>query len=380
MIDKFRATSAGEWVEDTFSPRSPWMLKMANSQFNGKKRIKFYERVSRYLSNGLKLKDAVELLYEQASEKSRYDSTAVLLREILFKMDHGQRLGDALRDAIPETESMLIVAGEISSASGALPDSFDMACDIIRARQTMIQTIVKSLTMPTLWLLAVFFTFWGFGRYVVPDLEDLLQDATGTAAGLVSIGEFMNSPWALSPLIAFIVLVVAIFGTLKSWKGGVRAMFDRIPVWSFYRLLIGGGWLFSIGAMVRSGIKVNDALLSTLESVSGSGKRSNPWLAYRLEMALEQFHGGKNIGKALQATGLNFPDKDLLDDLVVYAQMDSFDSLLFKVAKEWIDEGVELVKVQAGALKLIVEIIAYVSLAYLAFAVLAIQMKAGGMV
>ena len=44
---------------------------------------------------------------------------------------------------------------------------------------------------------------------------------------------------------------------------------------------------------------------------------------------------------------MNLPDREMLEDLSVYASMPDFHERLYEIASEWLDDGVERITAQA---------------------------------
>ena len=70
-------------------------------------------------------------------------------------------------------------------------------------------------------------------------------------------------------------MIVVLPFTFPYWTGRLRAMLDKMPPWSFYRLLQGGSWLMSFSSMMVAGMQAAEALRKMMPV-------ANPYLRERL--------------------------------------------------------------------------------------------------
>mgnify|MGYP002512009218 FL=1 len=113
----------------------------------------------------------------------------------------------------------------------------------------------------------------------------------------------------------------------------MRAVFDKLPPWSVYKIQVSVGWLMSLGAMVSAGVAIPDAMRMLADS-------ANRYLKSILERALKYIANGENLGRALAHTERNFPDSEIIGDLTIYADMNGFDENLNQVANDYLNESV----------------------------------------
>ena len=97
---------------------------------------------------------------------------------------------------------------------------------------------------------------------------------------------------------------------------------------------------FKIGDGIQN---VND--LPFLNIVQSDWKQTD-------ETAMDFIKNGDNLGEALSKTKLNFPDKDVVADLRIYAELDNFEEALDKLANDWLDESAEAVEAKASILNM----------------------------
>jgi type II secretory pathway component PulF len=64
----------------------------------------------------------------------------------------------------------------------------------------------------------------------------------------------------------------------------------------------------------------------------------------RAEAALRGLRAGRNLGQALERSGYEFPDREIISDLRLYASKSGFEEALRTIGEEWITESVVRVK------------------------------------
>jgi type II secretory pathway component PulF len=166
-----------------------------------------------------------------------------------------------------------------------------------------------------------------------------------------------------------VVGIIASFISLPFWKGSLRVYVEKIPPWSFYRLQIGTSWLFALATLLSNGVTQTDCIKQMVKS----SERKNPWLADRLKKTSFFLKNGQSLGPALDSTKTNFPDPEIIDDLLVYSELENFDEALFKIGREWVDEGLEKMDREAEVLSGVIKNIVYALVAWFAMGTIQIM-------
>ena len=89
----------------------------------------------------------------------------------------------------------------------------------------------------------------------------------------------------------------------------------------------------SLSAMVAAGITMPDAMRMLADN-------ANKYLRSILDDALHFIANGDNLGVALNNTGRDFPNTEIIGDLAIYADMNGFDENLGRVANDYLEESV----------------------------------------
>jgi type II secretory pathway component PulF len=312
-------------------------------QFGAAQRIRVYQKLNRFLSSSVSLRQALEIMYQHASEDGRKpkNPTAVILLQWLRSVKNGQSFGQAIQGWVPDGDRLVIEGGE---AAGNLPQSIERAVLISESLRLIVSTIISGIAYPVMLFLAAIGFLIFFGTTVIPQFEEILprEEWTGIAAQMSVMSDFVQygMVWVLLALAALGILIAA---TMTKWTGPIRKKFDRYPPWSLYRLVIGAGFMLTVSGMIRAGIAV-PKILTMLQ------RGASPWYVEKLSKTLYQVKNGHNLGEALYRTGFNFPDKDTVADLRAYANLNKFDETLQRLGEEWLGDAIKRIKAQMAVL------------------------------
>jgi type II secretory pathway component PulF len=311
----------------------------AKTQFGASARLRLYRKIAKMLSNGLPMLKILEELRDRASSggKEPNEPLAIVLDDCRRMVQNGRLLSEALEEWIPRTEQMIILAGE---QSGRLEGTLLAVVDVVQAEKKIKGVIIGGIAYPFAVLALTLVYIYIFGTRVIPEFARVLDPAKwhGAARSLYVMSEFVRN-WMLLAIIVLVVLVVGVFVSMPRWRGNVRVIFDRFAPYSIYRLVIGSGFLMAFSAFQFAGITVE-------KSLSRLATMADPWLRERLEGALLGVKSGLNCGEALRNAGYEFPSKEVIDDLCVYAEYRGFGDALKMMADEWMEEGTEAISIQ----------------------------------
>lgn len=335
-------------------------------QFSEKERKRVYRKLATQLKNGVRLLDAIETLYKQAARKNEKHPHAVRYAAWRDGLSGGGKFADVLADWVPQTELMLIAAGE---RAGGLDKALLRTVDALSAGSQMKTAIRGAMIYPLILFAAAFIVMWGFGSFIIPPFAEVSDPKTwqGAAHHMYLLAEFTKT--GLLPLVAVVVIaLVAVVYSMPRLTGNIRVTLDRLPPWSIYRLYMGSGFLTSLAALIKAGVAVQQAAQQLRTGAS-------PWLRERLDGLLLGLRSGRNLGVALHESGYGFPDQALIDDLQIYASMAGFDQNLEMLGREWLEEGIAQVEAQAAKLRGIAMVLMGTLIAWMAYGLFALQQQ-----
>lgn len=309
---------------------------LARLAFDGRKRERTWRKLAVQIRHGMSLNQCLRQMEHRAVQNR--SPVSLVFRRVLESYDRGHNLGVSLTGYASAEEVMLISGGQ---HAGKLSDGLDLAALLLAARRGIVQSVTSALAYPCLLFGMVLTLLVVVSEVVTPKLAMVSdpQGWTGAAAAFYAVTNFVASPFGLATLIALLCVVLAALMTLPAWTGRARHFVDSVPPWSIYRLTVGSVWLFTLSTLMRSGMQLSHIMESMINSKSVS-----PYLRERLVAIQEHVGFGKNLGDSMNDAGFNFPDRDLIDDMRVYAALPGFGDSMHELATHWMSDGIDEVK------------------------------------
>ena len=125
-------------------------------------------------------------------------------------------------------------------------------------------------------------------------------------------------------------------------------------------MTVGTGWLYTIAIRMSAGHPLAN-ILKTMQEYT------TPYLREIVGAIYEHSQHGENFGLALQASKMNFPSKDIVNELRIYAMTPNFQKDLMSMAETWLEQGVEEVQRLAGKIGNFVYILIILQVSLVAF-------------
>ena len=313
------------------------------SRFFSNDRLELYRKLISLLRNRFSLMDALERLYSIASKDGTKpeESAAIAIAFWMQSIRNGSTFSEALKGWVPNTEILMLSVGDVAALDLALQHTIRE----VEGMNKMRSLVWGSVSYPLFLVLMVTILVWAVAKYMVPPMIEAVPGTVwrGTAKTLVDLSEFVDQ----HPVILFSILPILTIICLISfpyWSGKSRAKVDNIPPWSIYRIFIGVSWLLSLSALVKAGMPVSKAMRALGE------EGANPYLKFRVNRALMYINNGDNLGEALYHTKLKFPDEEIIGDLRIYAELDTFPDALENLANSWLENSVRQIETIANVL------------------------------
>ena len=297
------------------------------------KRMAISRKIASLLRNNFTLMDALHRIEMIESHDGRKPNEpfAIAMREIQQNLERGMTFAQATSGWVPNEETLLLTSGNVSSLLISFENIGRVVDGITRIKRAFLSAIAYPLFLFALTIAIIIMV----GLYLVPPLAEAAGSEVvwrGTAASLVYVSEFAGKYWHVVTGM-FFILIGLIWISLPIWTGHLRKLFDNIPPWSTYKIQLSVSWLMSLSAMVAAGVSVPDAMRLLADS-------SNMYLSNILNDASHYISNGENLGKALALTNKNFPNQEIIGDLMIYSDMNNFDKNLNQIANDYMDESV----------------------------------------
>lgn len=302
-------------------------------RMNTEKRMSICRKLASLLRNDFTLIDALERLemVESHGGTRPREPFAIVMREWQKNLERGMTFSEATRGWVPQNETLLVTSGNLSNLVVALENVGRVVDGTQRIRRAM----TSAIGYPLFLLGLTFGIIIMVGIYLVPPLIEVGGGDVvwrGSAQSLVWLSNISIKYWYIF-LVVFASVIAVVWVSLANWSGRLRAVFDKFPPWSIYKIQMSVGWLMSLGAMVSAGVTIPDAMRMLADS-------ANRYLKSILERTLRYIANGENLGRALEHTGRDFPDSEIIGDLTIYADMNGFDENLNRVANDYLNESV----------------------------------------
>ena len=307
------------------------------------KRMAISRKVASLLRNNFTLMDALHRIemIESHDGKKPNEPFAIAMRDIQQNLERGMTFSQATRGWVPNEETLLLTSGNMSSLIVALEN----VGRIIVANKRIGSAVFSAIAYPLLLLILVFAIIIMVGLYLVPPLSAVAGDNmvwSGGAASLIWLSNLAGKYWKIFS-IAVVVFGVFVWWSLPRLSGRLRAFVDNLPPWNIYKIRLSVSWMMSLSAMVAAGVTIPDAMRMLADN-------ANRYLRNILEETLHYIANGDNLGTALQNTGMNFPNNELIGDMTIYADMNDFDENLTQISNDYLENSVKKIESLAETL------------------------------
>ena len=314
-------------------------------QFSNKTRLKLYRKIASLMKNRFSLMDALDMLHDGASNggKNPGEPLAIAIASWGRSLNNGNTFSEALKGWAPDRERLMLSVGDVSDLEGALLNLIK----VTEGSTKMIRPIIGAISYPSFLMMMAILIIYAIGVYMVPPMIDAAPNVRwrGLAKDLVDLSDWIKNNWIVA-FASLPILMAVIYFTISIWTGKIRALFDNIPPWSLYKTFVGISWLLALSALVKGGTPVSTALRALR-------KDSTRYLKERIDKTMVFINNGDNLGQALAKTGLAFPDKEIIDDLKIYSELDNFEEALDNLANEWLEESVYTIEEKASLLNMV---------------------------
>lgn len=325
--------------------RQALSLFLARSAFSDAARIRTWRKLAEQVRYNFDLVRSFEVLRDRA--KARRSPLAITFGLVLDRLYTGQALGSALRGLAPAEEVLLIAGGQ---DSGQLAQTLPLCVDLIEAKREIVGSLVQALAYPALLLGMLVVLVVVIAVHVMPNISMLVDPSrlTGAAATMHALSASIASPAGLVVGVLFGLLLLLSLASLPHWTGPLRLRVENLPPWSFYRLVVGSVWLFTVATLMRGGMQLNQIFEAQLGTTNLSS-----WLRERVQAVQAEQALGKGLGEALADSGMRFPDEEMVEDLCMYSKLPRFHEQLDSMARDWLVNGVATITRQAKVLNIV---------------------------
>lgn len=302
-------------------------------KWNTERRLAMIRKLASLLRNNFSLMDALGRIEQIESKNGAKpdEPYAIVVREWQKNLEMGLSFSDATRGWLPMEETLLVTSANVADLVVALENVETVVNGVTKIKRAM----RNAIAYPLFLLVLTFGIIIMVGVYLVPPLASVAGPNvvwTGAASLLIAMSDFCLNYWHVI-LAAFVAICFFVWVSLANWTGWLRTKFDLLPPWSIYKMHTSVGWLMSLAAMIRAGIAMPDAMRILADS-------ANNYLREILESALRYIANGDNLGVALDNTGRDFPNSEIIGDLTIYSEMNDFGENVSRLANDYLTDSV----------------------------------------
>ena len=330
-------------------------------KMNTERRLGIIRKLASLLRNNFSLMDALGRIEKIESKNGRKpdEPYAIVMQTWQKNLEMGMSFSEATRGWLPVEETLLVTSANVTDLVVALENVDTVVNGVSKIKRAM----RSAIAYPLFLLLLTFGIIVMVGVYLVPPLSQVAGPNVvfGGAAGvLITVSEFcINYLHVIVGFFAAIVFLVWV--SLANWTGSLRTLFDVLPPWNIYKMHTAVGWMMSLAAMIKAGIAMPDAMRILADN-------GNRYLRDILESALQYIANGDNLGVALEKTGKEFPNDEIIGDLTIYSEMNDFAPNVSRLANDYLQDSVQKMESMSSTLNsvgilLVSVIIAWVVLA-----------------
>ncbi len=310
--------------------------------FNLKRRLKFYRIMARCTDErrrGVKPNLVLASLIKINEKRNKGKPTALskLYRHWKEKLDLGKKFGEVLNEVVPAAEASQIYSAEMS---GKISNGFLQALEVAKQQAQFKKVFKEALISPIINLVVTLCIVIMFFNTLIPAVSNSITVDKMSPYSLFLYKLSKTFPYWMTIFMIFTTLSVCwLIWALPNYNGSLRKKLDNYPPFSIYKLTIGCSFLFSLTSLMKSRVPQKQALHII-------NKFSSPYLKYRINKILEQTE--KSLGEALIGLKLDFPDKEVIDELAMASDQGNINEALPEVVESLTEDGIDLIKIQAG--------------------------------
>lgn len=308
-----------------------------------------YDKLSVQLEYGINLKDAVAELLKRA-RRNNNNSAAAILSDVRNNLINGQSFAGSIKKWVPMLDYTMLASSE---KANKLPETLRLIIYLDDMKSGLLKEFMSGMFSPLMLFLAVYALLFYIGKYALKSILGLVNGhITGSGNVLIYLSDYVNSVYMyLIPLITAAVCV-SIFYSFPRFTGVLRKKLDKVFPYSVYRQFSGSIWLTGLSGLIGAGINEVIALKEL-------ANHNNAYMKERLKSFYSNMQNGMNLGEAMLVSGFDYPDKDVVDDIVVFSNFPNFDKKLDMVARVNIQKTKNRLKGVSIALQAVINIFLY---------------------
>lgn len=192
----------------------------------------FLTQLSTFLKAGITLVDSVKILSKQSNKKSHKN----IYKMIIYELTMGENFSEALAKQGTIFPRLLINMIKTAELTGDLPETLDDMADYYRETEKTRKQMVSAITYPVVVLLfaiaVLIFIMVGVIPQFVGIYSNLGTELPGITVAVINLSNFLKNNWMylLIGVVAFVLIFIILFKTIKVFKTVIQSMLMNLPV------------------------------------------------------------------------------------------------------------------------------------------------------
>ena len=307
------------------------------------KRMSMYRSLERMTADpaSLQINDAIKELQKLQEVKGYRNREWYIYQDILEQLSDRDNFGTAIARYIPQQDSIIISAAEQED----ITIGFTSVIAMNKKTQLMKKAYVSAITYPVILLVLLLVIIYYFASIVVPQMTSTMTSSSKLSGISSLLVAFTNSfsYWFPVLCISVISLIGFIIWAIPNLTGTKRKYIENFPPFNMYKIVVGCGFLYSLNSLSQAGYMHIEALDKMVDGV-------NKYLRSRILVLMDLLADGMDVGQALIASKMDFPDKKMLTELAIQIEYSDSEDGLEMLANTLAEDGLETIQRQARIL------------------------------
>lgn len=340
-------------------PNEKWMEFQGKMAFDSATRAEFYKMLASMLTNNLALSAAIQRMHDIYAPQG--NPLAVVLRKWSQGMVSGMKFSEAIAKHVPESEMVLISAGE---RSNNLADGLMQAAFVIETKSAMKSAVVGSLAKPAFLMVLVFVILAGFSVWMAPTFQETFpaDKFPPHVQTLFKVADFVRGYWHVT-LVGIAGFIFFIGWTLNNWTADSRNKFDNFPPWSIFRIYNSASFMIALSSFLRAGVSLTEAIKSIRA-------QSGPWMKRHLSRVMFRLEAGDAYKDVFNSNMLDLQTRNMV---AIYADLTDFGQAIDAIGKAAIKNATTGIQKKAAIGNVIVLALVAAMIGWIYMAVMSVQ-------
>ena len=196
--------------------------------------------------------------------------------------------------------------------------------------------IFSAIGYPFFLLLVMLALLYFFTYEITPLFVQIgpLDSWQGIGAVLASLVRFVHAGGPIFVSVTLVMLILGFVIILPRWVSPLRATFEDIPPFNFYRLFVASSFLLSIAILIDAGTNIPQVL-------SVIRRHSSPWMRSKIDLIRRFQYRGEDFAFSFAKSDPTFPDRHFNRDLILLMQVGGSIASLEDYTVIWLRETLD---------------------------------------